>query len=75
MTERINEIENFLSNIKNIRIKNNLTKIQMAKKLNISIYKLNKIEKGILPPSITVDIVFIIYKEFDLRPAEQFQLQ
>lgn len=69
-----NEIQIFLTNIKHLRINNNLTKKQMANKLKISIYKLNKIEKGILPPSITVDIIFSIYTEFNIKPSKQFEL-
>ena len=52
MTERINETENFLSNIKNIRIKYNLTKIQMAKKLNISIFAIKIIKSQPLIASV-----------------------
>ncbi len=69
-----NEIQIFLTNIKNLRITNNLTKTQMANKLKISIYKLNQIEKGILPPSITIEIIFMIYKEFQIKSKEQFEL-
>ncbi len=74
MITHSNEIQIFLTNIKNLRINNNLTKTQMANKLKISVYKLNQIEKGILPPSITVDIIFMIYNEFHIKPKEQFEL-
>lgn len=74
MMTHSNEIQIFLTNIKNLRINNNLTKTQMANKLKISVYKLSQIEKGILPPSITVEIIFSIYKEFKIKPSKQFEL-
>ena len=74
MTTHSNEIQIFLTNIKNLRINNNLTKTQMANKLKISLYKLNKIENGILPPILTIEIIFTIYREFQINPKEQFEL-
>lgn len=75
MFSHSNEIQIFLTNIKSLRINNNLTKTQMANKLKISVYKLNKIEKGLLPPSITIEIIFMIYNEFQIiKPKEQFEL-
>lgn len=68
------EIEAFLINVKKLRIENHLSKNKMAKKLNISVYTLNKIENGILPPKLTVEIVFKINKEFGIKSSEQFIL-
>lgn len=68
-----NEWEIFSQNIKKIRKEQGLSKKSMAKRLKIGIQSLNKIENGELPPRLSVQIFFEIYKEFHIHPKDQFQ--
>ncbi len=58
------EINNFIKNVAYLRKKSGLSKKEMANVLNISIYTLNKIERGELPQKISVEIVFNLQKHF-----------
>ena len=51
-------INDDINNLVNLRKKNGLSKKVMANVLNISIYALNKIERGELPEKLSVEIVF-----------------
>ena len=53
-------------NILCLRRTNNLTKKEMAKILGIGIASLNKIEQGILPPRLSVTILFKIQAHFGI---------
>ena len=57
-------IDIFLHNITWLRKHYGLSKKEMAKKLKISVWMLNKIERGELPPNLKIDVLFDIYKEF-----------
>ena len=59
-----------LQNIAFLRKHYGLSKKEMAKKLEISVWMLNKIEKGELPPSLKIDVLFNIYKEFGIFMSE-----
>jgi len=67
------EINNFINNIAYLRKKNGLSKKEMANVLNISVYVLNKIEKGELPKKLSVEIVFNLQKYFKISPEKQFK--
>ncbi len=67
------EIDNFLKNIVYLRNKNNFSKKEMAKKLKISLYSLNIIENGKIPPNLTVELLLNIEKEFDILPSHLFK--
>ena len=67
------EISNFTNNIAYLRKKNGLSKKEMAKALNISLYALNKIERGDIPKRISVDIIFNLQKHFKISPEKQFK--
>ena len=45
----------------------------MANALNISIYALNKIERGELPEKLSIEIVFNLQKHFKISPERQFK--
>lgn len=66
------EWENFVHNLKWLRTQHGLSKKEMAKRLNISVWMLNKIERGEQPPRLTIDIFFAVQDQFGLHPAEQF---
>ncbi|MBE6904223.1 MAG: helix-turn-helix transcriptional regulator [Ruminococcaceae bacterium] len=67
------EINNFINNIVYLRKKNGFSKKEMANILNISIYALNKIERGELPKKLSVKIVFNLQKHFKISPERQFE--
>lgn len=67
------ERNNFINNIAYLRKKNGLSKKEMANVLNISVYVLNKIEKGELPKKLSVEIVFNLQKYFKISPEKQFK--
>ncbi len=72
--KKINEkqLQNFTYNMKFIRESNSLSKKEMAKILNISIYSLNKLEKGNIPKNLPVDIIFAVMHHFKISPAQLF---
>lgn len=67
-----NEFDVFCNNIKYLRIKNGISKTKMAKIMQISVYCLTKIEKGILPPSLDVAVLFCINAYFGVSSAQLF---
>ncbi len=67
-----NEVIDILTyNIAHIRKANNISKKKMAEILEIGIYSLNKIEKGILPPRLGVTILFRIQEYFNISIKAQ----
>ena len=62
----------FVRNIAYLRKKNGLSKRKMANLLGIGVYSITKIEKGIFPQNLNADVIYNIYKEFGIRPSEQF---
>lgn len=63
------EVEFFCKNLQNLRRKHNLSKKEMAKILDISIYSLTQLEKNILPPRLICSIFFKIQKNFGISPS------
>ena len=57
-------------NIKFLREKNNLTKAQMARVLQIGVNSLSKIEQGNFPPRISSEILFRLQYEFGVHPDD-----
>lgn len=73
LPENDTEFAIFQNNIKFLRKKENLSKKDMAKLLQISVNSLNKIESGIMPERLGIGIVFRIQQVFGVLPREQFQ--
>lgn len=73
LPENDTELAIFQNNIKFLRKKENLSKKDMAKLLQISVNSLNKIESGIMPERFRIGIVFRIQQVFGVLPREQFQ--
>ena len=63
-------IDIFLYNIAWLRKHYGLSKKEMAKRLGIGLWSLNKIEKGELPPRLYYDIIFAVYKNFGIPCAD-----
>ena len=56
----INDMEIFMQNVAWLRKRFGLSKQQMAKYLQIGVGSLTKLEQGILPPRLDVEILFTI---------------
>lgn len=67
------ELKILLANIASLRKRHGLSKREMAKKLGISIYVLNKIESREFPKGLTVEILHNIYLNFGICPSKLFQ--
>ena len=71
-----NEVIKYLSyNISYLRKSNNITKREMAKILSIGIKSLNKIEQGIIPPRLSVEVLFRIRDYFGVPLSIQVSLK
>ena len=64
--------DNLIHNIITLRKQYGLTKKAMAKLLGISLYSLNKLENGVIPPQLGVEIVFRMQACFDIPIRELF---
>ncbi len=69
MTNTI-EFQNLMSNLIWLRKNAGLTKKQMAEILGIGTGSLNKIENGIYPPRLKVDVLFAVWYRFGVYPGE-----
>ena len=69
------QIQIFLHNLAWLRKKHNLSKADMAKKLKIGLYTLNKIEAGILPPRLGCRILEAVYYSFSVYDSFLKQLE
>ncbi len=65
---KLNSIIIFCENVKVLRRQSGLNKKDFAKKINISVYSLNKIENGIIPERMPCDILADISNEFGVDP-------
>ena len=64
----------FCQNIRILRERNKLNKKEMANILNIGIASLTKIEQGLMPPRIGVNIIFRISQYFKIEPHKLFMV-
>lgn len=64
------ETECFLYNVAWLRRHYSFSKAKMARLLNISVWSLNNIEKGILPRKIDVSVLFHIQDLFGISPKD-----
>lgn len=65
------DMSDFAHNVAWLRKYYCIPKKRMAQLLGISIGSLNKLEKGEIPPRITVEVLFNIYVAFRIPPGEQ----
>lgn len=63
---------NLIHNLTVLRHQYSLTKKSMAKLLGISLYSLNLLENGTLPPQIGVEILFRAQACFDITIRDLF---
>lgn len=67
-------IDIFLHNVAWLRKYHGLTKKEMAKKLGISVWMLNKIERGELPSGLKIDVLYQIRKVFGIPMADSLSV-
>ena len=60
----------FCENIKYLRKKHNLSKAEMAKRLNVGIGSITSIENGILPPRLSTRVLITIEESFNVSASK-----
>lgn len=68
-----NEIKIFTDNVLYLRKSYGYTQKQMADRLDISLYQLRLLEKGVLPKNLSTAILFRIHDVFAIHPKDLFQ--
>ena len=66
-------IKNFMQNITDLRKQNGLSKRQMAKLLGVSVRTITRLEKGELPPNLSIKTVFRIQTHFGVAAKDQWK--
>ncbi len=66
-------LEIFTHNIMWLRRHYGLSKKRMADMLKIGLWSLNKIEKGEVPPRLTIEVLFVVQKCFGISPTSLLQ--
>ena len=62
----------FCTNIRNLRIKNGLSKKKMAKILGIGVNSLCRLEAGEVPPRLGCHILYRIWEHFNISADSMF---
>lgn len=63
----------FCANIAYLRKTHGLSKRKMCRRLHIGLQTLQKLEKGILPPGLSSEIVIYAAESFGLSPSALFR--
>ena len=66
------EIAMFCGNVKRLRKREGLTRKEMAARLGIGVETLARLERGEIPPRLSVEVVCRISREFGIHPKELF---
>ena len=67
-----NELEIFMENVVFLRKTHGFSKRKMAELLCISVAALSKIENGVFPKKLDVDVVWQIFDVFNIPPGRIF---
>ncbi|MGN0564588.1 MAG: helix-turn-helix domain-containing protein [Candidatus Heritagella sp.] len=67
------ELETFCFNVTWLRKNNHISRKRMAELLEISEISLAKIEKGKIPPRLSVKVLFRIQSVFRILPKDQVE--
>ncbi len=67
------DLQTLLHNIAWLRARHGISKRRMCRLLHIGAGTLERIERGELPPQLTIDVAFYIEKEFGVKPADLFR--
>ncbi len=71
--KREENLRNFCDNVRFLREREGLTKLEMARKLQVSIRTVTMLERGIVPRRLSSTTVFNIYYEFGISPDDIFK--
>ena len=66
------EIQILCENVKTLRMREKLSRKEMASRLGIGVFSLTKLETGILPPRLTCQFLFSIHARFGVSPTDMF---
>ena len=66
--------EIFSHNVEWLQKQHGLTNKKMAETLRVSTWILNRIKRGEMPPSLTIDVFFYIAEAFKIKPSDQLQI-
>ena len=67
--QHIEELTVFCKNVTFLREKHQLSKKDMAQRLHMSRYTLNRIERGIVSERMGTNVLFYIYQNFGVLPG------
>ena len=67
-----NEIYNFCRNVLYLRKKHGLTQVQMAKIMNVGVGTVRLLERGVLPPRLSADVLWRLHDYFHLSVSQLF---
>lgn len=67
------EMAIFCANLKHLREKEGLTHKEMAACLGIGVETLKRLERGEIPPRVSVEVIFRASTVFGLHPKELFR--
>lgn len=68
-----NSEKNFCKNVTLLRKMNNLSQKEMAQICHIGLGSLQKIESGIIPPKLSANILFRLYRHFHIPIKQLFK--
>lgn len=67
------DIENRMLFVQQLRKDRHLSQKEMARILGVGVGTVRKIERGIFPERISCPVLVNIYREFGIKPSEQFR--
>lgn len=63
------EAINFCKNVTLLRKQHGLTQVQMAAILDVGVGTVRSLERGILPPRLTIAVLLRVYDHFHVLPS------
>ncbi len=67
------QLQTFCETVRRLRQAHGLSQRNMAKQLGIGVGSLRKLERGEIPPRLSVEVLYHIYDTFGVHPADQFR--
>ncbi len=67
------DILNWIHFVQKLRKEKHLSQKKMARILGVGVGTVRKIEKGIFPERISCTVLMNIYREFGIKPSDQFR--
>jgi transcriptional regulator with XRE-family HTH domain len=60
------ELKNFCRNVAYLRKKHSLTQAEMAKIMNVGVGTIRSLERGIVPPRLSADVLYSLHDHFHI---------